>query len=85
MIIIDLYLFLYFYASRAVPTPKIRTSGVYLVVFLAPQSEFLLLGANYAALAELLVAGYLSVRELAVLAEYDVEAHSEDAQGDHCR
>ena len=51
-------------------------------MILAPQPEFLLLGADYSALAEFLVSGNLTVRKW-LLAEYDVEAHPEDAEADN--
>ncbi len=46
----------------------------------APEPEFVLLGASDAALAHLPVAAYLRLGEMAVLAEYDVEAQTEDTE-----
>lgn len=50
----------------------------------APETQFFFLGAYNATLAQFLVTGNLPVRELPILTEYDIEAHSEDAEAHYC-
>ena len=60
----------------------ITGDGIAVLVLLAPQFYFILLGALDASLAHLDVVLDLCFRELTVLPEDDVEAQSEDAQSD---
>ena len=60
-------------------TASVTADRVAVLVLLAPKSDFFFLGALDASLAHLLVVFYLSLRELAVLPEDDVETKPEYA------
>ena len=73
------YLVTSFTRSAASTSSFIAGYRVAVLVLLAPKFHFLFLGALDAPLAHLLVVLDLSLRELAVLPEDDVEAKSEYA------
>ena len=58
-----------------------------ILILLSPKLDFVFLGTLDTPLAHLDIVLYLSLRELAVLPEDDVEAKSEDAESDEyqCR
>ena len=59
----------------------IASHGVPVLVFLSPELYFILFGALDSSLAHLHVLLYLRLGKFPVLPEDDVEAHSENAQG----
>ena len=60
--------------SAACASPLVACDRVAVLIFLAPQLYLILLGAFDASLAHLLVVLDLSLRELSVFPENDVEA-----------
>ena len=68
--------------SAARTAAFVTCNRVSVLVLLAPKLYFILLCAFDASLAHLDVVLDLSLRELAVLPEDDVEAKSEDAESD---
>ena len=70
------------FASGAVTASEIAAGRIPFPVLPAPEPQFFFLCADDPALAHLLVPAYLSLGEMPVLPEYDVETQSDHAQSD---
>ena len=72
-------------ATRAITAPKVAAIRFSAPVLLAPEPHLLLLRATDSEFLHLLVGGYFSFRELASLAEENIEAQAQKAYGHNCQ